>query len=187
MKHLLLATVTVIALGLGAESASLGHELTPPLKKFYGLLQSEIRDDYDHAQRAIETERLRKVKAGELPVASDRIKEGSEGIKIILYNKAVSKTLCYEQTVPSSKKPDEWEQKFKECASAKTAQLGKFIKLMTDHDYVRLLGLKYVKCELKTRDFENESRFPPYDFLQFTDGPKLLDLGLMNECLLEGL
>jgi hypothetical protein len=185
MKHLLLATVTVIALALGAGSTCLGGELTPPLKKFYELLQSEIRTDYDLAQKGAETERLRKVKAGELPLASDKIKEGFKAIQFILYNKAVSKALCYEQTVPASKKPDEWEQQYKECASAKMAQLIKYTKLMTD--YAPLIGnLKYLRCELKTRDFANESRFPPYDFLRNSDGPKLLDLELTNGCLLEG-
>ena len=187
MHRLSLATVTVIALALGARSTScLGSELTPPLKEFYEVLQSEIRNDYDRFQKGAEAERLRKAKTGGLPLASYKIKEGFKGMQFILYNKAVSRALCYEQTAPGSKKPDEWKQKYEECAAAKMAQLVKYTKLVTD--YVPLMGNgKDLKCEIKARDFENESRFPPYDFLRNSDGPKLLDLGLMNECLLAGL
>jgi len=71
MKHLLLATVAVIALALGAGSTCIAGELTPLVKQFSGeVLQSEVRADYDLFQNGAEAERLRKAKAGERPLTS---------------------------------------------------------------------------------------------------------------------
>jgi len=181
--------VLTLAIILGTASTCLGGEPTPFFKKFYDSIQSNIREEYDVAQRLVETERLRKAQAGEPPLTSDQVKLGFEGVRSILYHKAVSMALCYEQSGTVNKDLHERENKFKECISVKLAQLAEqSLKLSKLGEYLTSIGKqKYQRCEMKARDFENESRLPPYDFLQNSDGPKLLDFGLMNECLLAGL
>jgi len=49
-------------------------------------------------------------------------------------------------------------------------------------------GEKEIKCELKARLFDAEIEFPPFDFLQLSDGQNaLLDFKALNACLLSGL
>jgi len=67
------------------------------------------------------------------------------------------------------------------CIEAKLAELGKFAKLT---EYLDAIGdAKATACEMKTRDYKNEMRFLPYEFLRGKE-IKLFDFRAFNDCIL---
>jgi hypothetical protein len=110
------------------------------------------------------------------------LREGTDGVKMILYNKAVIGAVCGEESIRASKNADEAIASAKSCVDARLAEMVKFTKL-TDH-YDSVSARKFETCEMKSRDYKNEIRFVPYEFLRNSDGPRLFDFKALNECVL---
>jgi hypothetical protein len=124
--------------------------------------EQDIRKDWDKSFEYVELERQRKAKAGEPPVSAKTQQEGSDGMKIMLYNKAVITAMCAEESAQASKNADEAISLAKACFHGRVAEMIKSTKLM---EYSSTIGAgKVAACEMKARDYKNEVRFVPYGF-----------------------
>ena len=104
-------------------------------------------------------------------------------VRFLVYNQATFQVLCAEQSL--GKPVDEALKTTHSCVDEKQDQLDKYLKL---EDYIRTLGEQtFLKCQIRSRDFKNEIRFPPYEFLRDSRGPRLLNFSSMNECLVSGI
>jgi hypothetical protein len=160
-------------------------EAQPKIDDFYQSIESNIREQYEEFLKSSESERQRKKKAGEPPLTADQSKEGMSAGRFIIYNRTILTVLCAEQTARTAQSAnfDEVEK----CFIDKRDQMNKYLKL---EEYAGTLGAeKFTRCQIKTRNFTDEIRFPPYGFLRDPTGygPKLYHFDELNECILSGL
>jgi hypothetical protein len=157
-----------------AASLSFGccDDKKPIADALYSRAEDTIRKDWEYFEYA-KLERERKAKAGEPFVSDKMLREGTDGVKMILYNKAVIGAVCGEESIHASKNADEAIASAKSCVDAKLSEMAKFTKLTDYYDSVS--ARKFETCEMKSRDYKNEMRFVPYEFLRNSDGPKLFD------------
>jgi len=151
-------------------------------ERLYRRSESNFRADFDKSLEYIKLERERKAKAGEPQLSKEETETGLAGVQSLLYNKAISFVLCGEQAV-SDGYTDRSNDKLDACFAARQRETAKFMKLSTEYASV-LSDDKLLKCEMKSRDYESEIRFPPYEFLRNTRGPYVFDFKAMNECIL---
>ncbi|MGY8635814.1 hypothetical protein RAD15_25415 [Bradyrhizobium sp. 14AA] len=146
----------------------------------YETLRRSTYADLQQFREAAEKERQRKIRDKVPPLTAERAAEGDSAIAFVLYNKTMIYVACAE-ALANNPPQQPGEDALKECVSAKGVQFNKYLKLT---EYADSLGSKkFAICEMKARDYERETRFPPYDFLRDPRGPRLLDFGIMNECL----
>jgi hypothetical protein len=152
-----------------------------PIDAFYKAREKVVREAYDAAMVAIQVERERKAKAGELASTATEHSQGLSALRFMLYNKVIIQVLCARQ-IDSRTGVEKGQAAAVACMDSKHDHLTKYLKL---EDYVVNLGAQtFLKCEIKTRDYKSEVRFPPYEFLRDTTGPKIIDFAAMNDCIL---
>jgi hypothetical protein len=155
-------------------------------EKFYQSLEPEFRGHYAKFWEGAEVEKARKAKAGEPAATASEWKLGITGAKTLLYNTAVTRALCAEQAGLPIKDEGAFERDMHHCLLDRMSEFRKFQKLI---EYKGSISpSKSVRCEMKSRDYKNEMRFPPFDFLR-TDGEpelQLMDHKALNGCLLSG-
>ncbi len=150
----------------------------------YEKSEDAIRADWQQHFEIAKVERERKARAGERLLSAREEKDGETGIKILLYNRAVIFATCGEEAGMNKAKEADFVNRSDACANVKLLELVKFTKLS---EYAATIGAeRYTACEMKSRDFNNESRFPPYDFLRGGSEMKLLNFKAFNDCLLSG-
>ncbi len=152
--------------------------------KFYQSLEPEFRAQYEKFLAGVEVEKARKAKAGEPAATLLEQKLGTRGAKTLIYNTAVIKALCAEQVGLPVKDESAFERDYKSCITDRMIEVLKFMKLAGYVD--SLPPLKSTRCEMKSRDYKNEIRFTPYDFLLSDGGLDLpmMDYKALNACLL---
>jgi hypothetical protein len=177
------AVITLLAATWVFSTGCLSDDLDS-LTQFYKGREAVFRTQYNEAMKAVEAEAVRKAKAGEPAATSKESTQGLSAIRFLFYNQAAFQVLCAEQ-LETSKSFDDASKAVHACIDAKADQLTKYLKL---EEYMGTLGDdKFIKCQIKARDYKNETRFPPYDFLRDPTGPKLLDFAALNECIMSGL
>jgi hypothetical protein len=159
-------------------------EAQPKIDDFYQSIESNIGEQYDEFLRSSESERQRKERAGERPLSADQFKAGMSAARFVIYNRTILTVLCAEQTARTAQSAnfDEVDK----CFIGKRDQMNKYLKL---EEYIGTLGAeKFTRCQIKTRNYEDEIRFPPYGFLRDPTGerPKLYHFDALNECILSG-
>lgn len=176
--------VISLALAVFWSSAALPQGSTFSAEKFYRDLEPETRAHYKDAWDAAAVESKRRAAAG-LPHITDSDKGIAEkGIKSLIYNTAVRKTLCFEQALERRKDYETALQIAKSCLEQTSNEIIKFSKIS---DYANTIPrAKSARCEMKSRDYKNEIRFPPFDFLRDARelAPHLFDYKMFNDCLL---
>ncbi|WP_316181025.1 MULTISPECIES: hypothetical protein [unclassified Bradyrhizobium] len=176
--------------GLGALfvvwcSAGLSQEVKD-IQSFYRSLEPEIRADYQKFWDGVALEDKRKIARGKAPSSSSERAEGEKGIKSVLYNVAVAKAICVERAFNRASGVDQRMQVMNNCLKEKTDVLLKFSKAS---EYAPVVPrLKSAQCEMRSRDYDSELRFPPFEFLRGPDNhePHLFDYKALLECLLSG-
>jgi hypothetical protein len=163
-------------------SVGFANDQKPLADTLYKKAEKSIRKDWDKSFEYAKIEGERKAKVGEPPLSAKKQQEGTDGMKMILFNKAVISAVCGEETAHASKNVDGAMAAASACRDARLAEMVKSVKLM---DYSGAIGArKLANCEMKSRDYKNEIRFLPYDFLRNSDGPKLFNFKTFNECVL---
>jgi hypothetical protein len=147
----------------------------------YKTSEALIRDEWLKALDFARLERARKENSGERPLSAQQEKEGMNGVQNLLYNKAVILATCAGVTAKSGIDEAVFRTASTECIDAKLMEMGKFVKLSEYADAVS--KAKMNSCEMRSRDYENELRFIPYDFLHGKD-MRLFDFKAFNSCLL---
>jgi hypothetical protein len=150
---------------------------------FYQSLEPEYRAHYARFWEEAEVEKARKAKAGEPASTTSEWKLGITGAKTLLYNMAVTRALCAEQAGLPIKDEDAFKRDMHNCLLDRISELRKFQKMAEYNGSIS--PSKSVRCEMKSRDYKNELRFPPFDFLR-TDGEpelQLMDHKALNDCL----
>jgi len=176
--------ISLAALTVFWNSAAFSQGSAFSADRFYRDLEPETRAGYAQFWEGAEVERKRKIAAG-LPPATDRdLRDAELGIKALLYNTAVRKTLCFEQALSRGKDYETGLRITKDCLEQHAEEFIKFSKLA---DYASVISrAKSTRCEMKSRDYKNETRFPPFDFLRTPNErePQLFDHKMFNDCLL---
>jgi hypothetical protein len=176
-----LAPFILAALMAFLVSAGIAQEASLAENLYKGTEQS-IRADYAKSSDLIEIERKRKISAGEPPVPASHAPIADRGIKQLLYSKAVTAAVCGEQSFQQSKDADAASRFLKTCMDEKSNDMLKALKM---GDYATIIDRrKSARCEMKARDYANEIRLPPFDFLRTADGPPLFDYKALTDCLL---
>lgn len=176
-KFIIVAIVMCSSIVLRAE------EKKSLAEQVYKDKEAAIRADWRKAPEFARLERERRAKAGErLPSTSEQ-EEGMKGLKTVLYNKAVIMAICAEDAVMKSKGNEAaFAAENAACFKEKIGELDKFTKLGA---YSAAIGdRKLASCEMTSRDYANELRFPPYDFLSDGKGMMLFNFKAFNDCLL---
>lgn len=173
---------TVIALWLFACSLAFAETKKPFADSLYKNHENRIREDLGRSFELAKLERERKIKAGEPPISPQIERDGSDGIRLVLYNKAVIYATCADEAANASKMEGEVLTAATACMNSKSTEMLKFTKLMEYSDSIG--ARKLTACEMKARDYKNELRFPPYEFLRTSSGPKLFDFKMLNDCIL---
>ena len=174
---------SIVMLAVMWSCAALSQEASLTIK-FYQSLEPEFRADYAEALEGAEVEQARKAKAGEPATTARERKLGIRGVKSIIYNTAVIKALCAEQAGLPIKDENAFKRDWKACVEDRASEILKFTKVA---EYVDSLPRsKSARCEMKSRDYKSEMRFPPYDFLRSDSEPELslFDHEALNSCLL---
>ena len=92
--------------------------------------------------------------------------------------------MCAEQAGLPIEDENAFKRDWNNCVREKASEVLKFTKLA---EYVGSLPpSKSAHCEMKSRDYKNEMRFPPFDFLRSDGEPELtlFDHKALNDCLL---
>jgi hypothetical protein len=156
-------------------------------QKYYKDLEAEARKDWEQGLEFIQKERDRRAKAGEQPLSADVQRDGIEGIKSMLYNRSVIHAVCAEEAARNARGSiEEAKAYLGRCVDERLSEFRKFTKIS---EYEATIGMrKSALCEMKSRDYKNELRFAPYDFLRVDSGkgPYLLDFKTFNDCILSG-
>jgi hypothetical protein len=101
------------------------------------------------------------------------------GTKMLVYNKAYIYYSCIMSLGPSGNFTNE---QLSRCVEEKMRPVKRWFGLGAN--YASVIGdQRSVRCEMRTRMFEAELEFPPYDFLKDKE-VALYDVAKMNECLL---
>ena len=159
-----------------------GHPFSA--EQFYRDLEPEVRANLKDGWEKAEVETKRRAAAG-LPHMTD----GTKGIvddtlKLLVYNAAVRKTLCFEQAMKLGENKETTAQIVKSCLDRTSNDFAKYNKII---DYINSMPpAKSARCEMKARDYENEIRFPAFDFLRDAkeNAPRLFDFKAFSDCLL---
>jgi hypothetical protein len=142
-------------------------------------IRAEWLQTFEHAK----LERERKAQAGERSLSAREEKDGTAGIQLLLYNRAVIFATCGEDAAKNRTSEADFSAESDACVKSKLSELVKYIKLS---EYAGTIGVKkYTACEMTSRDYSSEARFAPYDFLRGSD-IKLFDFKSLNDCLLSG-
>jgi hypothetical protein len=156
----------------------------PDAAEFYKSLEADARAAYKKALADFNSAKDKRVLAGEVIVTAAKERDAISGLRMMQYNKFASIGICADMAAVErdAKKVGASVEK---CSVERNLELVKWTKLS---DYVGTIGAdKMTKCEIKARDFANEVRFPPFDFLVDRSGPPLLDFKKLNECILNYL
>ncbi len=101
------------------------------------------------------------------------LQTATDGMKGMFYNKAYNIYRCMkqEEKQPSSRSTGDRLTHVLECSQAPNRELAKGFKLITDYGEVIQGNPKgTVGCFAKSRIFEGELDFPPFDFLKQANG-----------------
>jgi hypothetical protein len=151
---------------------------------FYKSLEGDIRKFFDKAVADFNIAKNKRIKAGKIVVTPAMEREALAGIRMMAYNKGASYGICADKFA-SEHDIDKASASIDKCVEERNFAMLKASKLT---DYINTVGAdKMAKCELKARDFENETRFPPFEFLIDEHSPQLIDFGKLNECVMGGL
>ncbi|MGJ5200522.1 hypothetical protein [Bradyrhizobium sp. HKCCYLRH1030] len=164
-------------------SAGLSQEIKD-IQTFYRSLESETHADYQRFWDGVALEDKRKIARGKAPSSSSERAEAEKGIKSLLYSVAVAKANCVEQAVNRAVGVDQRMQVMNNCLKEKTDQ---FLKFSKASEYAPVVPrLKSARCEMRSRDYDSELRFPPFEFLRGPDNqePHLFDYKALLECLI---
>lgn len=176
-------TLGLVALALLCSAPAVA-QVSFSAETFYRELEPEIKEGLSKAAEMAEAERKRKIAAGLPPISAGNKRLGEKGIRSVLYYVAVRKTTCFEQALKQERDYQTTVRLTKDCLEDVNNELLKFNKMS---DYASAISpLKSARCEMKSRDYKNEIRFPPFDFL-LTPGepaPRLMDYKMLSECLL---
>lgn len=164
-------------------TAGLSQEIKD-IQSFYRSLEPEIRADYQRFWDGVALEDKRKIARGKAPSSSSDRADAEKGIKGLLYNIAVAKAICVEQAFSRATSVDQRMEVMNKCLKEKTDEYLKFSKAS---EYASVVPrLKSARCEMRSRDYDGELRFPPFEFLRGPDKrePHLFDHKALLECLL---
>lgn len=176
MLIVLAAACFPIATGLAQQVQS--------IEQLYQSLRDDAFADYQKSLGLAEEERQRKIREQLPPSTPKQHAQGAYLVKFILYNKVIFYVICAEgidRNLPAEK----GAVMVKQCVAEKTEEMMKYLKL---GDYAGTIGVKrFVGCEIRSRDFRREQRFPLFDFLRDAKGPEIIDFAVANECITAGL
>ncbi len=153
----------------------------PLIQKAYQLGESEAKKQLNLFFEHAEIEKKRKENEGEPPATAKQASDALEAVKFLIYNRAATNGICAANALEVSSKLAA-KDSMHECIEARNAAMEKFIKL---GDYRTLPSDRSRNnCELLGRDFDNERRFPPFEFLKVGLGPPLFNFEVVNDCLM---
>ncbi len=185
MKKNIAGMVACVALSAIFIIPTSSAEVSPSMsKKIYDIVEKATREDFDLAQQGAIEEKQRKVKAGLPPLSSEETRKGDSALQFILYNKAYNHFVCAEKASEHISSGDS-SRILERCSNERHRHFLKFLKMTDDPSAFDLQ--KIVKCQIKTRDYDGEQRFPPFDFLKGWDNAKLFEFEALNECILASL
>lgn len=108
-------------------------------------------------------------------VSAGTYRKAMDGIKNIFYYEAYSWHSCVLATLNTSFEDAE------QCKKAKSIAREKYSKLAS---YPRVVA-RSADCEMRSRLYEEEIDFPPFDFLKVQEGENyLLDFDALNKCVM---
>lgn len=164
-------------------ATALSVENDASIESFYHSLRDELYADYQRFVDMAKAERQRKMRE-KLPALTDKeSSEGTSAIKFLLYNKAIFFVLCAE-SADRSDLPEQGVAAVKQCVSAKTADMMRYLKL---NDHPETFGnRRLVSCAIKARNFQREASFPPFEFLRDPKGPEIIDFPTAINCITAG-
>ena len=154
-------------------------------ERTYKDMEGQIRKELDTALGFARTERERKIKSGEPLLSAREERDAMEGIKDTFYNRAVIHALCAEDSFRNATTYEQASALLSKCVEAKLFEMAKFMKMS---EYYSSVGKKKAAfCEMRSRDYKNEFRFQPYEFLRSRAANHLFDFKAFNECILSGV
>ncbi len=121
--------------------------------------------------------RVMETEPQEMEVATD-------GIRMLFYNKAYNQYFCFSTLLVQ---PGKTADDALACAYARNIELAKHVKIVSDYEaLIKSKAAKATQCFLKSRLFDAEIEFPPFDFLRTSDGKDntLYDYKALNLCLI---
>jgi hypothetical protein len=170
---------------------ALGHLATPLIAKegnqaLRSIAEQQTKDAFDQA-----VSKFRKAAQEKDSHVFDKEPNDMErvidAIKSLYYNDAYSLYICMKvaaaETAPSG---DESIQTKRNCYEKRNSAQRNTVKILMQYTSLFTRNKEKAKqCELKSRLFDAEIEFPPFDFLKQSDGrDNLYDYSLMNQCLL---
>jgi len=170
---------------------ALGHLATPLIAEegnqaLRSIAEEQTKDAFDQA-----VSKFRKAAQEKDSHVFDKEPNDMErvidAIKSLYYNDAYSLYICMKvaaaETTPSG---DESIQKMRNCHEKRNSAQRNTVKILMQYTSLFTRNKEKAKqCELKSRLFDAEIEFPPFDFLKQSDGrDNLYDYSLMNQCLL---
>jgi hypothetical protein len=145
------------------------------------MIESQLKPEYDNALATLIKAAQANAKSRgnandphEMEIATDFVKE-------MFYNKAYVLYRCLKDGASTKGSPEEkWDQA-QACYKASNLQIIKAYKIVSDYPSWPWEA----ECELKSRLFDAEVEFPPFDFLrETTSSNRLLDHNRLIECIL---
>ena len=170
---------------------ALGHLATPLIAEegnqaLRSIAEQQTKDAFDQA-----VSKFRKAAQEKDPHVFDKEPNDMErvidAIKSLYYNDAYSLYICMKvaaaETAPSG---DESIQTKRNCYEKRNSAQRNTVKILMQYTSLFTRNKEKAKqCELKSRLFDAEIEFPPFDFLKQSDGrDNLYDYSVMNQCLL---
>lgn len=154
------------AVGLGIAQAQTAQDLKSFIRSY---LEPEIRETFDKFDGIVE----KRIADGVISAPSPREREMAiMGVKNLLYYKSYS---LYECIIKFRSD----DAALKACEARVISAIAKQFGLAEYADVVSNKNSRL--CEMKSRLFEKEIEFPPFDFLA---GAQLYDIEKLNECIL---
>ena len=168
---------------------ALGHLATPLIAEegnqaLRSIAEKQTKDAFDQAVSKIREAAQEKNSQDK---ESNDVERVIDAIKSLYYNDAYSLYICMKvaaaETAPSG---DESIQKMRNCHEKRNSAQRNTVKILMQYNSLFMRNKEKAKqCELKSRLFDAEIEFPPFDFLKQSDGrDNLYDYSLMNQCLL---
>lgn len=150
---------------------------------FYKSLESKARVDFKETVASFNAAKDARVKAGKVVVTPLSERQAMSGLQLMIYTKYAVQGICADLVDPiATPKP---EVAVDECYRQKMTD---FIKWQKLSDYAGEISTAAMsRCEARSRDFDNEIRFPPYAFLIGERAPVLFDFARFNKCIQDAL
>ena len=170
---------------------ALGHLATPLIAEdgnqaLRSIAEEQTKDAFDQAISKFRKAAQEK-NSHVFDKESNDMERVIDAIKSLYYNDAYSLYICMKvaaaETAPSG---DKSIQTMRNCHEKRNSAQRNTVKILMQYNSLFMRNKEKAKqCELKSRLFDAEIEFPPFDFLKQSDGrDNLYDYSLMNQCLL---